>query len=950
MRIKSIKRVKLYNKKQFYDIIEASPYNNFLVKSESTYIVSHNCNFTDEVNFGAMTSDVEKIKTKQKHLISQVDARMQSRFMKGTYLPTLNIIASSKSSDQSFLESYIDMKKKNESKTTLIVDEPQWVIRTDKDSEEKFYVAVGDKFKASEILPKDAPESVLKEYRAKGYSLLQVPIGYYETFNDNVELALTDIAGISTTSALKFISGAKLNEIKVESYRNPFNRDVIEVGTGDDLQYSDFFNMDLVNEKDLSKPLYIHLDMSKTGDKTGIAGVWIDSKRASNDGADAKEAYYKVAFSISIKAPKGYEISFEKNRNFIRWLKSKSFKIKGVSSDTFQSAQIQQQLKSDKFNVSILSVDRLDNVDGTKQKVCLPYAYFRTTIYEKRLILYDKCDLLTEEIVNLEKESDGHIEHPMGGTQGCFTGDTKISLVDGRELSLVELVDEFNRGKQNYVYSFKEKTKRIEPKLIEKAWCTLRDASLVEITLDNGEKLRCTPNHKFMLRDSTYCEAQNLKTGDSLMPLYRKYLTEAQSPLYEYRLYYEPMEDKWHYEHRRFCEEVLSDSKQIVHHKNCNKKDNSPCNLIYCSKGEHQKIHAELCTGAHSPEAEKKRSLSISQWHENAKGTEVYTERSRKLHDANLKQHGKTEADYLERQDKLAQQRLHGQELRKKAEETKQKKAEYIQAIENLYGVVWEDLSASERSGYGVKFQRFNHPESIESMRNAISAKHSLGEYENAKTALARCNQESKKLKELCPEVDPERFFNIFGFEYASLEPKYRAPWITKYRKIVCKEILNHKVVSVKILDYTEDVYDLTVQDNHNFALTAGVFVHNSKDQADAVCGALYSASQHLEEFVYDYGEDLKTTTEVSTAATYSDQIGKMNQELEQELMRMFNPIKTQRQETVKNNDENPVQNKEVKKDVNKQEQQTPAYMNFGAGSLQPLNGQQYLGSGIIVW
>nr|DAG40948.1 MAG TPA: Intein splicing domain [Caudoviricetes sp.] len=431
----------------------------------------------------------------------------------------------------------------------------------------------------------------------------------------------------------------------------------------------------------------------------------------------------------------------------------------------------------------------------------------------------------------------------MGGTQGCFTGDTKISLVDGRELSLVELVDEFNRGKQNYVYSFKEKTKRIEPKLIEKAWCTLRDASLVEITLDNGEKLRCTPNHKFMLRDSTYCEAQNLKTGDSLMPLYRKYLTEAQSPLYEYRLYYEPMEDKWHYEHRRFCEEVLSDSKQIVHHKNCNKKDNSPCNLIYCSKGEHQKIHAELCTGAHSPEAEKKRSLSISQWHENAKGTEVYTERSRKLHDANLKQHGKTEADYLERQDKLAQQRLHGQELRKKAEETKQKKAEYIQAIENLYGVVWEDLSASERSGYGVKFQRFNHPESIESMRNAISAKHSLGEYENAKTALARCNQESKKLKELCPEVDPERFFNIFGFEYASLEPKYRAPWITKYRKIVCKEILNHKVVSVKILDYTEDVYDLTVQDNHNFALTAGVFVHNSKDQADAVCGALYSAS-----------------------------------------------------------------------------------------------------------
>ena len=375
-------------------------------------------NFTDEVNFGAMTSDVEKIKAKQKHLISQVDARMQSRFMKGTYLPTLNIIASSKSSDQSFLDTYIEMKKKNESKTTLIIDEPQWVIRTDKDSKEKFYVAVGNKFLASEILPLNASEALADEYRAKGYQLLKVPIGYYETFNDNVELALTDIAGISTTSALKYISGVRLNEIKTDNYTNLFNRDVIEVGTGDDLQYSNFFDLSKVSAKDKGKPLYVHLDMSKTGDKTGIAGVWIDGKKPSSDGEASREAYYKAAFSVSIKAPKGYEISFEKNRNFVRWLKKQGFNIKAVSCDTYQSAQIQQQLRSDGFEVKTLSVDRLESVPGTNQKVCLPYAYFKTAIYEKRLILYNKCDLLTDEIIGLEKEPDGHIEHPMGGTQG----------------------------------------------------------------------------------------------------------------------------------------------------------------------------------------------------------------------------------------------------------------------------------------------------------------------------------------------------------------------------------------------------------------------------------------------------------------------------------------------------------------------------------------------------
>ncbi|MBW4626832.1 MAG: RtcB family protein [Brasilonema octagenarum HA4186-MV1] len=37
----------------------------------------------------------------------------------------------------------------------------------------------------------------------------------------------------------------------------------------------------------------------------------------------------------------------------------------------------------------------------------------------------------------------------------------------------------------------------------------------------------------------------------------------------------------------------------------------------------------------------------------------------------------------------------------------------------------------------------------------------------------------------------------------------------------------NHKVVAVLPLDYTEDVYCLTVPEYHNFALEAGVFVHN---------------------------------------------------------------------------------------------------------------------------
>lgn len=215
-------------------------------------------------------------------MISQIDARMISRFGKGTFLPTLNIIASSKDSEQAFMESYIDMKRQNESKTTLIIDEPQWVVRNDKGSPDdpgSFYVAIGNKFLAHELLPVNATELEIEAYREKGYTLLKVPPIYREAFEDNLDTALTDNAGISTASSIKYISGVRLNQTKTDTYQNIFTKDVIEVGNNpeDRLQYANFFDLSRVSPYDKSKPLFIHLDMSTggggSGDKTGIAGV-----------------------------------------------------------------------------------------------------------------------------------------------------------------------------------------------------------------------------------------------------------------------------------------------------------------------------------------------------------------------------------------------------------------------------------------------------------------------------------------------------------------------------------------------------------------------------------------------------------------------------------------------------------------------------------------------------
>ena len=372
------------------------------------------CSFEDEISF-IQNSDVEKQKEKAKALISSVDARMQSRFMHGDRLPTLHILASSKRTDQSFLETYIDMKKKNESKTTLIIDEPQWVIRTDKDSPNKFNVALGNKFLESEVLPLDITDKEIQSYIDRGYTILKVPMGYYENFRDDLDIALTDIAGISTSNAMKYINGVRWSECRDDTLKNPFTKEILVVGNAKDdhAQYSDFFDMTRVPKDMMSRPLYIHLDMSISGDKTGIAGTWIRSKTASKEGENSsKSLFYQLAFAVSIKAPKGYQISFEKNRNFIYWLREQGFNIKGISTDTFQSYDTGQQLKAKGFNTDVISVDRVGS-----DRICQPYLVYKNAIYEKRYKTF-KQDVLTEEIVNLERNGNGKIDHPLGGTVG----------------------------------------------------------------------------------------------------------------------------------------------------------------------------------------------------------------------------------------------------------------------------------------------------------------------------------------------------------------------------------------------------------------------------------------------------------------------------------------------------------------------------------------------------
>lgn len=389
---------------------------DIVIGSQSSHVLGLPiyCAFLDEISF-IKNQDLDKQKKIATDMLDTAMAGMKTRFIYKGKNPTLMILASSKKSEKSFLETHMKKKIDEEDETSMIIDEPVWNVKPPETySGKKFYVGQGNRFLVSEIIN---DENDIKAYRDKGYKILEVPIEFKPDFKDDIDRALCDFAGVSSSDLVKYISGARFSEVKTKNYVNPFVKDIITVGNApdDNTQYYDFFDLSKIPEDLKLKPLFIHLDMSISGDRTGIAGTWIlGKKHSANNESASQELYFQTAFGVAVQAPKGYQVSFAKNREFIYWLKENGFNIKGLSSDTFQNASLAQDFISKGYPYEIISVDRVNN----QSKICEPYAYFKNTIYEKRITVFES-DLLTEEVLGLERNSNtGKVDHPDGGKFG----------------------------------------------------------------------------------------------------------------------------------------------------------------------------------------------------------------------------------------------------------------------------------------------------------------------------------------------------------------------------------------------------------------------------------------------------------------------------------------------------------------------------------------------------
>lgn len=463
--------------------------------------------FMDEINFARSgIKDINKAKANIKATYDSIVARVEGTFRQNGEVWGKIFAVSSKKGDSDFMEDHIQQQMTAGNEHMIVFDKPQWeVLPPGQFNPEKFYIAIGDRHHTGFVVENDS-EQALSELKEQGYQLMQVPLDMKTNFLADFDISLRDLAGIAVPGALSFISQDILDTNIVQDRQNPFLNEILEIGTKDSYTIEEFFHLELVPKYIKNMDLFIHLDLSLNDDKSGISGSGIVDRKdiVQDNGKTVSMPVFAHAFSVDIKAPRGDKIPYAKITNFIVWLRSQGFNIELISRDQFQSEYMAQLLEAQGFKTEKISLDRTP--DG--------YMALRSILLEQRVQMLD-VKLLQDELIYLQRDSlTGKVDHMVGR---CFTGDTMIKLAFGGSKSILDLLIDYKSGVTNYLYSYDRLSGEIIRQRIRNVFQTMITTELVEVVLDDGEKVRCTPNHKFMMADGSYKRIKDINPNEDLM-------------------------------------------------------------------------------------------------------------------------------------------------------------------------------------------------------------------------------------------------------------------------------------------------------------------------------------------------------------------------------------------------------------------------------------------------
>jgi DNA gyrase subunit B len=440
---------------------------------------------------------------------------------------------------------------------------------------------------------------------------------------------------------------------------------------------------------------------------------------------------------------------------------------------------------------------------------------------------------------------------------GCWHGDTLVALADGRNISFKALMAEEAQGIEHFCYTIRN-SGNIGIERVINARITKKNAEVIQVTLDNGEKLVCTPDHPFMLRDGSYKRADSLSPEDSLMPLYRQLSKRNQqgSGLDGYEMAWNPSKDKWIYTH------LLADFHNLEHgvyestngnhrhHIDFNKLNNNPTNLQRLPAEKHIALHSQhIKKTLHRPDViDKCRAIHMSAEFRAKMSQRMQQPLTRQLLSNQAKAQWKDEAykaymgakwnEFYRSNDvyrtakneqlNLAQQQYWSSEANRIAQSERvrdyfENNPQAREAHSNLAKLQWldKDLLEWRRS----KTQEQWTDEFRAKRQTALNETY----YRKTIAALKQIEIEAGNI-----DLDAYRAYRLETKDKSLLRfETFCDRYFQGERKLACEAVsnYNHRVMSIERLEERIDVYDIEVPHTHNFALASGVFVHNSAKQ-----------------------------------------------------------------------------------------------------------------------
>ena len=440
---------------------------------------------------------------------------------------------------------------------------------------------------------------------------------------------------------------------------------------------------------------------------------------------------------------------------------------------------------------------------------------------------------------------------------GCFSGDTEIALLDGRNITFKQMVDEHNKGIEHFCYTIKNDG-RIGVEKIKNPRITKKNTNVIKLILDNGKDIICTPNHLLMRRDYNYKKASDFTKQDSLIPLNRQLSKkECGITIEGYELVYDNVDHRWIFTH------LLADKWNIEngvytpnngshkHHIDFNKLNNNPTNLNRLNKHDHLKLHRNCLqrTLLTDETKEKCRRIKLTKEYREKISKKMKEPQMRKMLSERAKKQWKN-PDYKEYMTKKYMQFYLTNEIYRKKN---------LNRLNNEQQKYWGEKIHREEQSSRVREFYSNHPEIKKQLSELAKLQWQNNQLLNWRQQKTKEQWTSKFRKKRMEAYNKTYFTNTIS-ALREIYDKFNLVDINEYNLLRAetknKNLLlfdtfierffegnaekaieavshyNHKIIDIVSISEKIDVYDMEVPHTHNFALACGIFVHNSAKQA----------------------------------------------------------------------------------------------------------------------